>query len=303
MAIRDQVDGTPTTSPLVVCENVVKIFRIGRRELVVLQGLDLEIHSGEVVAVAGASGSGKTTLLNILGGLDTFDAGEVLVAGKDLARITAEQRVRYRRDTVGYLWQQSGRNLLPFLSMRANVEASMRLAGKRASHARRRALELLDAVGLSAMANKHVTQLSGGEQQRASLAVALANRPPLLLADEPTGELDTETAQHIFDLMRTVNREFGMTMLIVTHNLELAAQADRMIAIRDGRFSSESATDQEGSSWANQHESVVIDRVGRLQLPLSAMERINFRGRGDVVITDDHVEIRPLSVRHKRQLR
>lgn len=303
MAKHARVDNASVSAPLVVCENVVKIFRIAHRDLVVLQGLDLELYSGEVVAVAGASGSGKTTLLNILGGLDTFDAGEVLVAGQDLARITAEQRVRYRRDTVGYLWQQSGRNLLPFLSMRANVEAPMRLAGVQASRARRQALELLDAVGLSAMATKHVTQLSGGEQQRASLAVALANRPPLLLADEPTGELDTETAQHVFDLMRKINREFGMTMLIVTHSMELATQADRMIAIRDGRFSSESATDQISSSWENQHESVVIDRVGRLQLPLSAMERIDFRGRGDVVVTDDHVEIRPHFDRHKHHSR
>lgn len=283
--------------PMIACENLVKIYRIERREIVVLQGLDLEVWPGEIVAVAGASGSGKSTLLNVLGGLDTFDAGEARVGGKDLARMTASQRVIYRRDTVGYLWQQSGRNLLTHLTMRANVAAPMRLQGTFARKAQRRADELLDAVGLSGMRNKYVTQLSGGEQQRAALAVALANNPLLLLADEPTGELDSQTAQDIFDLLRLINREMGMTILLVTHDLTLATQAERMISIRDGRVSSESAIDESTLAMSAYRESVVIDRVGRLQLPYVAMERVAFRGRGDVHVSDDHVEIWPLSAR------
>lgn len=291
----------PSTSPLVVCDNVVKIYEIEGRELVALQGLDLEVAPGEIVAIAGASGSGKTTLLNILGGLDDFDAGQCVVAGWDLARMRNSHRIRYRRSVVGYLWQQSGRNLLGHLPIRANVEVPMRLQGVGSRKSRRRAAELLAAVGLEAMGRKYPYQLSGGEQQRAALAVALANQPPLLLADEPTGELDTQTAGEIFQLLQHVKRQLGTTILIVTHDLTLAERADRMLSIRDGRVSSESALDVLATSTTSYRESVVIDRVGRLQLPHGALERIPFRGRADVHFDDDHVEVWPISARYARK--
>lgn len=287
----------PPSQPLILCDSLVKIYRVHDREVIALQGLDLEVQSGEIVAVAGASGSGKTTLLNIIGGLDAPDAGQCHVAGWDLTHIRDSQRIAYRRQKVGYLWQQSGRNLLTHLPIQANIETPMKLQGIGPRQSKRRAMELLAQVGLEQMGKKYPQQLSGGEQQRAALAIALANNPPVLLADEPTGELDSQTANDIFQLLRTINQQAKTTMLIVTHDLALATQADRMISIRDGRVSSETISDKHPLGHTISRESVVIDRVGRLQLPHTAMDRYAFRGRADIHFEADHIEIWPLSAR------
>ena len=297
--------------PLITCENLVKIYKVADLEVVALQGLDLEVVAGEMMALVGASGSGKSTFLNILGGLDTPSAGSCLVDGNDLTRLSEAQRIKYRRFLVGHVWQQSGRNLLPELSIAANVEMPQMLGGVGVSNRSRRAAELLELVGLEGMGKKKPDQLSGGEQQRAAVAVALANEPKLLLADEPTGELDSVTAEEVLTLLRTFNRGFGLTIILVTHDVALAANVDRTIAIRDGRTSTETIRRDASLSSAHEHtpatsaiiglpsethhESILIDRVGRLQLPKEAIDSIPFNGRAEVRIARDHVELWPIN--------
>lgn len=298
--------------PLVMCDNLVKIYKVADLEVVALQGLDLEVMPGEMIAIVGASGSGKSTLLNILSSLDLPSAGKCVVDKQDLTRMNQAQRIHYQRYTVGHVWQQSGRNLLPELSIQANVELPQVLGGVDAATRSRRAVELLELVGLKGMEQKRPDQLSGGEQQRAAIAVALANQPKLLLGDEPTGELDSATAREILTLLRTVNTELGITIILVTHDVAIAAVVDRTIAIRDGRTSTETVrreaplTDADlysGNSSAiiglpgeTHVESILIDRVGRLQLPKEAIETLPFNGRALVRIENDHVELWPLGM-------
>jgi len=295
---------------LVTCENLVKIYKVDDLEVVALQGLDLEVRRGEMVALVGASGSGKSTLLNVIGGLDMPSAGRCYVAGNDLTKLDETTRTRYRCFTVGHVWQQSGRNLLPELTLAENVALPQVLGGVTPRAAAKRAHELLERVGLGGMARKKPAQLSGGEQQRGGLAVALANAPALLLADEPTGELDSQTAGEMFALMRQLNADLDLTTLIVTHDAAIAALVDRTLAIRDGRTSTETVRREVpltpgartnghsaviGLPGDTHRESVVIDRVGRLQLPHEAIERIAFHGRADVRILADHVELWPVA--------
>jgi ABC-type lipoprotein export system ATPase subunit len=290
---------------LVIGDNLIKIYKVDDLEVIALQGLDLEVARGEMIAIVGASGSGKSTLLNILGGLDTPSAGRVTVAGYDLTRLTEWQRTRYRGLIVGHVWQQSGRNLLADLTIADNVDLPQMLKGVGSSCYKRRSRELLDIVGLADMARKKPDQLSGGEQQRVALAVALANEPSLLLADEPTGELDSATTQEIISFMRRLNKELSVTILIVTHDVAVASVADRTLAIRDGRTSTETVRRNQplpakvgasvvvGLPGETHQELVFIDRVGIMQLPAEAMEQVALRGRADVRITSDHVELWP----------
>jgi putative ABC transport system ATP-binding protein len=299
------------SEPLVICDNLVKIYKVADLEVVALQGLDLEVTPGEMIAIVGVSGSGKTTLLNILSGLDLPSAGKCLVDGHDLTRLSQPQRINYARFTVGHVWQQSGRNLLPGLSIQANVELPQVLGGVDPARRARRARELLELVGLEGMGNKRPDRLSGGEQQRAAIAVALANQPKLLLGDEPTGELDSVTAGEILALLRTLNRQLGLTIILVTHDVAIAAVVDRTIAIRDGRTSTETVRREAPLEAVSEHalstsaiiglpsethrESVLIDRVGRLQLPKEALESFPFNGRAEVRIVNDHVELWPIA--------
>lgn len=297
---------------LVTCENLVKIYSATDVEVVALQGLDLEIAPGEMVALVGASGSGKTTLLNLLGALDTPSAGRCVVAGADLTRINDLQRTNYRCFTVGHVWQQSGRNLLPELSVAENIALPQMLGGVNAHTRDSVTRGLMERTGIAALGDKRPHQISGGEQQRAAICVALANAPTLLLADEPTGELDSTTAGEVLELLRELNRELALTILIVTHDINVASGADRTIAIRDGRTSTETvrrdaplaaagataagtmaASAVIGLPSETHRESILIDRVGRLQLPHEAVARVPFNGRADVRIFDDHVEIWP----------
>ena len=295
--------------PIVVCDNLVKIYKVADLEVVALQGLDLEVAQGEMLAIVGASGSGKSTLLNILSGLDVPSAGSCIVDGNDLTRLTSAQRINYRRYVVGQIWQQSGRNLLPELSAEANVELPQMLTGIGSAQRSRRAHELLELVGLRGMETKRPDRLSGGEQQRVAIAVALSNEPKVLLADEPTGELDSMTAEEIFALLRRLNRELGLTIITVTHDSAIAAAVDRTIAIRDGRTSTETVRRETtlenvqkntfaasaviGLPSETHRESILIDRAGRLQLPKEAIENLPFNGRAEVRITSDHVELWP----------
>jgi ABC-type lipoprotein export system ATPase subunit len=295
--------------PIVTCDNLVKIYKMADLEVVALQGLDLEVAAGEMIAIVGASGSGKSTLLNILSALDTPSAGRCIVNDYDLTRLNETQRIQYRRFVIGHIWQQSGRNLLPELSLAENVELPQLLGGIASERRLRHARELLELVGMEGMNRKRPDEISGGEQQRAAIAVAIANEPKLLLADEPTGELDSVTASQIFELLRTLSRELGLTIITVTHDVAIAAAVDRTIAIRDGRTSTETVRREApqaiaggvtpqtsaiiGLSSETHRESVLIDRVGRLQLPKEALEKLHFNGRAEVRIEDDHVELWP----------
>ena len=279
----------------IVCEGLVRIYKIADLEVVALQGLDLRVAVGEMIALVGASGSGKSTLLNILAALDVPSAGSAVVAGHDLTRLARGERTRYRRRVVGFVWQQTARNLLPYLSAAENVELPMVLDGRR--ERRGRALELLELVGLQNRATHRPERLSGGEQQRVAIAVALANAPPVILADEPTGELDTATSGEIFGLLGRVNREVGTTIVIVTHDPLVSEQVHRTVAIRDGRTSTEtlrrSEVSDEGHRRFVAEEFAVLDRAGRLQLPRAHIEKLELEHRVRLRLEPDHVGVWP----------
>ncbi|MCI4064981.1 ABC transporter ATP-binding protein [Micromonospora sp. R77] len=284
----------------IVCDGLVRIFKTEGVEVVALQGLDLVIDRGELVAIVGASGSGKSTLLNILSGLDTPTAGIARVAEYDLLSLSNRRRLSYRREVVGFVWQQTGRNLLPYLTARENVELPMKLAGGRGRgrRARReRARELLDLVGVGYCADRRPGQLSGGEQQRCAVAVAVANDPEVLFADEPTGELDEATGAEVFAALRTINAELGVTIVVVTHDHAVAGQVRRTVAIRDGRTSSEvrrtARIGADGSTELVSEEYAVLDRTGRMQLPASFVDALSLRDRVRLDLAPDHVEVRP----------
>lgn len=222
---------------MILCENLVKIYKTTDLEVIALQGVDLTIDDGEMVAVIGNSGSGKSSLLNILGGLDRPSAGRVEVEEKNLLRLSEAELLTYRQQTVGFVWQNVARNLIPYLSAQQNVEFPMMFARGRDRTERSRTL--LDLVGLSHRLRSRATELSGGEQQRVAIAIALANQPRVLLADEPTGNVDTVTAHRILDVFRNVNRELGVSVVVVTHDRRVSEAVERTVAIRDGRISSE----------------------------------------------------------------
>ncbi|NUM46643.1 MAG: ABC transporter ATP-binding protein [Anaerolineales bacterium] len=280
-------------NPLVLCDNLVKIYKVADLEVVALQGLDLEIPAGEIMALVGPSGAGKSTLLNLLGGLDTPSAGALTVAGADLLKMGEADRVRYKRETVGFVWQQPARNLLPYLSARENVELPMLLSGVNPNERRKRALELLDMVMLADRANFRPDRLSGGQQQRVALAIALANHPPLLLGDELTGQVDSESANEIFTSLRLINKQLNTTIIIVTHDPSVAAKVDRVVAIRDGRTSTEVRRTFDHLGKISEEEWVILDGAGRLQLPKPYVEKLDMRERVKVRIEPDHVSVWP----------
>jgi ABC-type lipoprotein export system ATPase subunit len=287
---------------LVVCDQVVRIFAAEGVEVQALQGLDLLVAERELTALVGASGSGKSTLLSILGGLDKPTGGTVRVAGRSLAELGPRDWLDYRRHTVGFIWQQTARNLVPYLTACQNAQLPMRFAGVRRRARRDRAMELLETVGVGYCRDRYPRQMSGGEQQRVAIATACANGPRLLLADEPTGELDSHTAGDVFGALRAVNRDLGTTVLIVTHDIEVAGQVDRTVAIRNGRTSTETLREavqglHEGNdsveSDRREVEYAVLDRTGRLQLPARMTERLGMRDRVRLDERADHIAVRP----------
>ncbi len=284
-------------SVYILCEDLFKIYKIADLEVVALRGLDLRVRRGELMAIIGASGSGKSTLLNILGGLETPSAGKVVVGKRDLLNVSAQDIVRYRREDVGFVWQQGGRNLVPYLTAIQNVELPLQLLGWSSGTRRKRAHELLEAVGLSDRAQHRPDRLSGGEQQRVAIGVALSHNPPLLLADEPTGELDSQTAATIVDSLRAINESYGTTIVIVTHDLSITHKVDRVVTIRDGRASLEATrvrTFRPPPEPAEVlDEYVVVDHVGRLQLPNDYMRKLNLNERVKIELGDGHLVIRP----------
>jgi putative ABC transport system ATP-binding protein len=283
--------------PLIHCQGLVKIYKVANLEVVALQGLDLTVEAGEFVAIVGASGSGKSTLMNILGGLDVPSAGRAAVSGHVLGEMAARELTGYLRRVIGFVRQQTSRNLLPYLTARENVELPMVLDGVGGEERRERMAEMLRMIGLEDRAEHRPHEISGGEQQRVAIAVALANRPAVLLADEPTGELDTVTARDVFDVLRRANEQLGVTIVVVTHDPLVNDQVKRTIAIRDGRTSTETlrrrAVATDGGHELVAEEYAVLDRVGRLQLPRAAVEALGLERRVRVVLEDDHISIWP----------
>ncbi|MDG9716786.1 ABC transporter ATP-binding protein [Streptomyces sp. DH24] len=290
---------------LITCDRLVRIFTVDGVEVQALQGLDLLVREGELVALVGASGSGKSTLMNILAGLDTPTAGAARVAGRDLLTMTARDRLAYRRDVVGFVWQQTARNLLPYLTAAQNVALPLQLARTRRRRRAQaeRALQLLELLGVADCRDRRPHEMSGGQQQRVAIAVALANNPAVLLADEPTGELDSHTAQQIFAAFRTANEQLGTTIVVVTHDQAVASEVRRTVAIRDGRTSTEVLRRSEVDE-ATGHERVVareyaiLDRAGRLQLPAEYLRALDMRDRVALELEPDHIAVRPDDERH-----
>lgn len=287
---------------IIECDSLVKIYKTPDVEVLALQGLDLTVDYGEMTAIIGNSGSGKSTFLNMLGGLDRPSAGRLLVDGKDLFKLGERELVEYKLRTVGFVWQNNARNLLPYLTATQNVMMPMLFGGE---HKRRqRALELLDMVNMSHRKNSRLSALSGGEQQRIAIAIALANRPRLLLADEPTGAVDQKTSSAILDMLRAINRESGLTIVIVTHDQLLAKKVSRVIAIRDGKIASErimkeSYLDRLSDISALteveevQDEYAVLDKAGRLQLPADMLKKLGVAGnRVRMELKDGEIIIR-----------
>ena len=284
----------------IVCEDLFKIYKIADLEVVALRGLDLKVRRSEVVAIVGASGSGKSTLLNILAGYDAPSAGRVSVGDKDLLRMTPSDVETYRRDEVGFIWQQTSRNMFPYLTAIENVALPMMLTFTSPAQRRKRAEDLLELVGLSHRMGHTPEKLSGGEQQRVAIAVALANHPPLLLADEPTGELDDATAAEILDLFGTINQELDTTILIVTHDPDIAYKVGRVVMIRDGKMATEvrrRVTYQRlsGAAETDQplEEFILVDGSGRVQIPRDIIDRLKIGARARIDAVDGKVTLTP----------
>lgn len=316
---------------MIVCDNLVKIYKTKDTEVLALQGMDMTIHEGEFVAIIGRSGSGKSTFLNMVGGLDRPSAGRLLVDGLDLFKLSEEELVSYKRRTVGFVWQNNARNLLPYLTARQNIELPMEFMQKKEKREQQalfpphrtkseRADYLLDLVGLGAKKNSRLTQLSGGEQQRIAIAIALANEPRILLADEPTGSVDVATSNIIFDLFRRLNEEFGLTIVMVTHDQALSHKVSRVISIQDGKISSErliresyadllsragtlatneeavngDGSEDESTNRDSHEEFLIMDRVGRVQLPREVLDELGFSdNKVRLRVQDGRLELSP----------
>lgn len=313
-------------SSIIECQNLVKIYSLSGVEVMALQGLDLYVEEGEMLGIVGASGSGKTTLMNVLGGLDRPTAGKVNAFGQELLKMSAQELDIYRRTKVGFVWQQAGRNLVPYLTALENVELPMRLAHLPSNLREARARELLGVLGMIERMHHRPDQLSGGEQQRTAIGVAMANQPPLLLADEPTGELDTATSVEVFQALRQVNRAYHTTVIIVSHDTRIGQFVDRVVMIRDGRTSSETRETVLGigdlvlgkqSAPSNlqpsvqgaqrissqslipdsqlpvapPEELVILDSAGRMQVPREFLERLNIGDRARLELEGEVIKI------------
>ena len=292
---------TGNDNKYILCEDIFKIYKIAELEVVALRGLDLEVNQGEVVAIVGASGSGKSTLLNIIAGYDIPSAGKVEVAGNDLSKLSVKEVESYRRNEIGFIWQQAVRNLFPYLTAQENVELPMLLSGISPKQRKQHSLYLLELVGLSHRLSHTPQKLSGGEQQRVAIAVALANQPKLLLADEPTGELDRKTANSVLELLNKLNSELKTTLVIVTHDPEIMHQVPRVVTIRDGKASSEiinlnlteksfAPSPDKEATYANY---TLLDRAGRMQIPREYVQQFKINQRVKLSVVDDHLVIIP----------
>ncbi|MDF2542314.1 MAG: ABC-type antimicrobial peptide transport system, ATPase component [Herbinix sp.] len=286
---------------MIQCDNLVKIYKTKETEVVALQGLDITIEEKEFMAIIGNSGSGKSTFLNLIGALNMPTAGRLFVDGKDLFQLNKKEMTEYKRKTVGFVWQNNGRNLLPYLTAIQNIELPLMIENSKKS--KQTAQSLLELVGMAHKRNSYPLTLSGGEQQRVAIAVALANQPKILLADEPTGAVDVKTSDYIFDIFKEINREFGTTIVVVTHDRGLASKVHRVASIRDGKISSEQLIKNSDVLLSNKvgfleemekEEYSILDRAGRLQIPKELLEKAGISSnRVKVEYEEGHIKIYP----------
>ncbi|MHA2160732.1 MAG: ABC transporter ATP-binding protein, partial [Candidatus Thorarchaeota archaeon] len=250
--------------------DLVKVFRLGNVEVQALRGLSMQVDEGEMVAIVGASGSGKTTLLNILGGITRATAGGTVVAGYDVTNASPTQLVALRREVVGHIFQEL--NLIPTLTAYENVELPMLAAKTDSASRKQRVVDLLTVVGLADRMNHKPDELSGGERQRVAIAASIANNPKVLLADEPTGDLDTETGSIIVEYLHKVNKEFGKTVLMVTHDPSIARQCDRIYRIRDGQIISVQTPTMDSETEATSRVDVIRERVVEIREEIARLD-------------------------------
>lgn len=287
-----------TRDELIVCDNLVKIYKTDEVEVMALQGLELVIYRGEIISIIGKSGSGKSTLMNIIGGLEHQTAGSIVVDGINLSEMSERDMVKYRKKKIGFVWQKSSRNLYFYLTALENIEVAMNFTKTSAAEKRQKAMKLLEMVGLSHKKDSYPAQMSGGEQQRAAIAVALANDPDILLADEPTGAVDSATSNVIQDLFRKLNKEMGLTIIIVTHDISLAAKVDRVVMISDGKISTEKVMKAQIREQIDKVEDLqidedsheeyfVMDKARRLQLTKEMIEAAGIDGNKVKVHMED----------------
>ncbi len=273
------IDNTNEDAKYIVeCDGLVKLYKTSEVEVMALQGLELQIEKGELIAIIGKSGSGKTTLLNIIGALEQPSAGKIYIDGQELSTLSPKQLEDIRKKKIGFVWQKSSQNLFPYMTAVENIESQLYYEKMSKKARREKALSLLEEVGLSDKADSFPSELSGGEQQRVAIAVALIRDPEILLADEPTGAVDSKTSDMIQNLFRKLNRERGVTVIIVTHDISLANKVDRVVMISDGRVTTEkimkeeykeniTSINSEDFDMSNVHEEFsVLDKAGRLKL-------------------------------------
>lgn len=286
---------TGTGGAQILCDGLVRIYKRKGVEVVALQGLDLHVEPGELVAIVGASGSGKSTLLNILSGLDSPSAGRAVVAGHDLLAMGRSERRHYRLSTCGFVWQRSPDNLIPYLTAAENVALPQRLARRKRRDRTERTGQLLEQLGIADVAGHRPSRLTGSQQQRLAVAVALANDPQVLFCDEPTGELDTAESHEVYAALQLVNQTHGTTVVVVTHDPAVTSEVRRTIAIRDGRTSSETLRRAPGTEGEHivAEEFAVLDRAGRLQLPHDFVAALSLHRRVRLELADDHIQIWP----------
>jgi ABC-type lipoprotein export system ATPase subunit len=269
---------------MIQCDNLVKIYKTKDSEVLALQGLDMSVEQGELMAIVGKSGSGKSTFLNMIGGLDKPSAGRLFVDEQDLFKMSNQDLIDYKKRTVGFVWQNNARNLFPYLNALQNIQIPMVFTGEK--QRKEKALKLLEMVGLAHKKNNRLAELSGGEQQRIAIAIALANNPKLLLADEPTGSVDKHTSDYILDIFRELNKNLGTTIVIVTHDMSLAKKVRRVVFMQDGKISNEMHAKEDYlarmdsiSGFEEAHEEfTILDRAGRLQIPRDMLEKMGVSG-------------------------
>lgn len=287
-----QIQNASTMECLVECDEIIKFFMADGLKVMALQGVDLKIKTGEIMAIIGKSGSGKSTLLNMIGCLDTPTTGKLIIAGTDVSTMTEKNLENFRKKTVGFVWQNPLRNLFPYMNVISNVTAPMIYTGMKPSEKKKRAMELLRSVGMEAHAKSYPLKLSGGQQQRVAIAVALANNPKLLLADEPTGAVDRKTTESILKLFAKLRDEQGITIIIVTHDTAIARQVDRVVEISDGKISTEKIRKEAAFSGSfdeleEQESFSVLDRAGRVKLSDEALEKAGITSNRVRVETED----------------